>query len=35
MELEAKLEELSLEMGTDLFGIADLTPARKAIENLY
>jgi len=35
MELEAKLKELATGMGTDFFGIADLSPAQEVIENLW
>jgi len=30
--MEDRLRELALDMGTDLFGIADITPAREAVE---
>lgn len=35
MELEAELKELAVEIGTDFFGIADLSPAREPIEKLW
>ncbi len=35
MELEAKLNKLAVEMGTDFFGIADLSPAQESIEKFW
>jgi len=35
MELKAKLKKLAGELGADYFGIANLSPAQEAIENLW
>ena len=35
MELKAKLKKLAEELGADYFGIANLSPAQEAIENLW
>ena len=35
MELEAKLKKLAVGLGTDFFGIADLSPAQEPIEKLW
>lgn len=35
MELKAKLRKMAIGMGADFFGIANLSPAQEAIENLW
>ena len=35
MELEAELQQLAVGMGTDLFGIANLSPVQEAIAKLW